>query len=364
MDDITGMEQVPTVVVGGGQAGLTMAYHLRRIGEEFVVLDADARTGDSWRQRWDSLRLFSLPRYSSLPGRPMRQPGFPTHDQMADYLEDYANHFGFPIRHRTRVLRLTRRGDHFSLQTDAGPLTADRVVVATGGERGPYRPGFAERLEPRIRQLHSADFRRPEQLAGEVLVVGAGNSGVDIALQAAAAGHPTVIAGRHPGQVPFDVDKPTSRLAIAMVMFAFRHILTLSTPPGRAMAAKVDGHGVMLVRYKLADLEHAGVRQVGRVADVVGGRPVLADGEVLTPDTVVWCTGFRPDHSWIDLPIFDETGRVQHRRGVVTAEPGLYLLGMPFQYAVASATIQGLDRDARHLLADLRSHRRAVPQAA
>jgi putative flavoprotein involved in K+ transport len=353
---LTEPERVPIVVIGGGQAGLAMGYHLQRAEQRFVILDAQPRTGDSWRRRWTSLRLFSPPRYASLPGLPIAVRHFPTRDEMGDYLEQYAAHFRLPIRHDVTVTRVSRLDDEFLVETTSGNLLAEQVIVASGPYQKPWVPAFATELSMDIRQLHSLDYSDPTQLAGDVLVVGAANSGVEIALESAGSGHPTVIAGRHPGQIPFDIESPIAKVAVPIVMFVFRHVLTLQTPMGRAARARQRGHGVNLVRRKLADLDRGGVRRVGRIAGVEDGRPVTADGEALSPRTVVWCTGFDHSIDWLDLPVFGPDGEIEHDRGIARQVPGLYFLGLEFQYAVASATIQGLDRDARHVLRRLRRH--------
>jgi putative flavoprotein involved in K+ transport len=346
---VDGVESIPTVIIGGGQAGLVLGYYLHRAGEQFVILDAQARIGDTWRNRWDSLRLFSTPHYSSLPGWPMRLSAFPTHVQMADYLEKYAQHFDLPVRSGVRVNRLSRTANGFRLETSAGELLANRVVIATGGYQTPVVPDFAAELTPDIRQLHSSAYRNQGQLAGNVLVVGAGNSGAEIALEAARSGHPTWLAGRHPGEVPFRIEARKARLMVPIVMFIFRRVLTLDTPMGRKFRIQSIHHGKPLVRTKMSDLLNAGVQRVARIAGVRDGLPLTVDGELLRPQTVVWCTGFRPDYSWIDLPVTDEHGQPITERGV-SPETGLYFLGLEFQYAVASATIQGLDQDACYLL--------------
>ena len=347
-------EVVPTVIIGGGQAGLAMGYHLKLAGEPFVIIDAGQRVGDSWRARWDSLRLFSLPRYASLPGWPIRTDSFPSRDEMADYLEAYAEHFDLPVRAHTRVERLTRTDEGFLLETSAGPLRAGRVIVASGAYQTPRIPAFAGELDPGITQLHSSRYRNATRLLdGPVLIVGAANSGADIALESAAAGHPTWIAGRHPGQVPFRIESRRAKVLVPIVMFVFRRVLTVNTPIGRKAQAALHGHGVNLVRVKLADLDAAGVRRVGRIDGVRNGRPMTADGEVLEPRTVVWCTGFRPDHGWIELPVTNADGEIMHERGV-SAEPDLYFIGLEFQYSAASPTIQGLDQDARYLMRAIR----------
>jgi putative flavoprotein involved in K+ transport len=360
-DDPVARMHIPTVVIGGGQAGLAMGYHLRRLGEQFVILDAAVRTGDAWRQRWDSLRLFSLPRYASLPGLPIDTTTYPTRDQMADYLETYAEYFQLPIRHRTPVLRLAREGSTFVVETGEGIITADRVVVATGGHMKQCRPCFAADLDPAIRQLDSADYRRPAQLIGDVLVVGAGTAGSDIAIELARGGHTTVLAGPHPGQIPLGLDSRVVRALMPIIMFAFLHVFTLGNPLGRLLHRRVLRRGTPLIRYRRRDIAAAGVRRVGRITDVFDGLPRVDDGTVILPQTVVWCTGFRPDHGWIDLPIFSAADRLMHRRGVVPNVPGLYFLGLSFQHSVSSAALHGLDLDARHLVRAMR--RTAVSKA-
>ena len=346
---IGGIGSIPTVIIGGGQAGLVMGYHLQQAGERFMILDAQPRIGDTWRNRWDSLRLFSFPKYSSLPGWRIPVSSFPTHNEMADYLEAYAHRFNLPVRSGVRATCLSRSGDGFRLSTTHGELQCDRVVIATGGFQTPIVPEFASELTPEIGQLHSSAYRSPEQLEGEVLVVGAGNSGAEIALEAVKSGHPTWLSGRHPGEVPFRLETRRARFLVPIVMFAFRRVLTLDTPMGRKQQETAIEHGTPLVRTKRSDLEAAGVQRVGRIAGVREGRPVTVDGDVLDPQTVVWCTGYRPDYSWINLPVTDSSGHPIMDRGV-SPETGLYFIGLEFQYAAASATIQGLNQDARYLL--------------
>jgi putative flavoprotein involved in K+ transport len=355
-------QRVGTVVIGGGQAGLVMGYHLQRARADFVILDAGRRVGDSWRDRYDSLQLFSLPRYASLPGWRMPQRGFPTRDDMAGYLEQYAARYDLPVRSGVTVLRVSRDGDGFLVDTSAGLIRAGSVVVAAGAHRVPVVPSLDGGLRASIRQVHSLEYRNEEQLAaGGVLVVGAGNSGTDIALEARAAGHPTWLSGRHPGQVPIDIDTGFGMAMTPLVMFAFRRLLTLRTPMGRKAARQHEEHGVNLVRNKLADLDAAGVVRVGRVVGVSDGYPVTDDGVVRDVSTVVWATGSRPDHSFL-RGLTDGTGRPPQRRGVSDV-PGLYFLGLEFQFALASATIQGLDQDARYLMRPLR-RRWAAQQAS
>jgi putative flavoprotein involved in K+ transport len=258
------------------------------------------------------------------------------------------------------VSSVSQEGDRFLVRSTTGSFLADNVVVATGAHHRPTVPALAADIAPGVRQLTSTDYRNPALLApGRVLVVGAGNSGTDVALDAAAAGHEVLLAGRHPGQVPFDIDRPAGRVAVPFVMFAFRHVLTIRTPMGRKMRAQSEGHGVGLVRNKLSDLEAAGIRQIGRIERVVDGLPACADGAGLEVGTVVWCTGTAADHRFLELPAFDDRGRPLHERGMSPIQ-GLAFLGLPFQYALASQQIQGVGRDARHVVRHLRPVRRTA----
>jgi putative flavoprotein involved in K+ transport len=353
------VDRVGRVVIGAGQAGLAIGYYLRRAGQDFVILEAHDRVGDCWRERYDSLRLFSRPRYASLPGLRIGTPGCPSRDEMADYLEQYVVHHELPVRTGVRVTRLSRDDQGFVVETSAGDWRADQVVVAAGMHATPRRPSFAAELDPSITQLHSMEYRNPGQLAdGTVLVVGAANSGTDIALEAAKT-HRTLLAGRHPGQVPVDIDSTVGRLFTPVIMFLFKYVLTRGTPMGRKAIANVQHNGLPLTRNKLAHLDTARIVRLGRIEGVRGGRPVTAEGDVLEEvTTVVWCTGSDPDHSWIDLPVFGADGRPRHQRGLSTDVPGLMFIGLDFQYTIASATIQGVDRDARYLVQQLRNRAR------
>ena len=355
-----GIESIPTVIVGGGQAGLVMGYYLRQAGEQFVILDAELRIGDVWRHRWDSLKLFSFPKYSSLPGWPMQVSNFPSHNEMADYLEAYGQRFDLPVRSGVRATRVSRSGSGFRVETSHGVLQCNRVVIATGGYNRPVVPPFATELAPGIRQLHSSAYQNPSQLAGTVVVVGAGNSGAEIALEAARSGHQTWLSGRHPGQVPFRIETRRAKLLVPIVMFAFRRVLNLDTPLGRKFARQAIEHGTPLVRTKQSDLDAGGVQRVGRIAGVRDGLPITEDDQTLEPQTVVWCTGYRPDYSWIELPVADDDGHPITERGV-SPVAGLYFIGVEFQYAVASSTIQGLDQDARYLMRAMASQPSGQP---
>ncbi|HEY3079593.1 MAG TPA: FAD-dependent oxidoreductase [Chloroflexota bacterium] len=364
MNSLPEPERVQTVVVGGGQAGLSVGYHLARRGLPFVILDANERIGASWRKRWDSLRLFTPARYDGLAGMPFPAPAntFPTKDEMADYLESYAARFDLPVRTGVRVDRLSKRGERFVLTAGDRRFEAENVVVAMANYQKPRTPAFAGELDPGIVQVQSSEYRNLSQLRdGGVLIVGAGNSGSEIALEVARAGHPTWMSGRDTGHIPFRIEGTAGRLFLTrfVLRVLFHRMLTLSTPMGRRMRPKVLGHGGPLIRVKPKDLAAAGIERVPRTVGVRAGLPLLEDGRVLEVANVVWCTGFDPGFSWIDLPVFGADGPI-HQRGVVAAEPGLYFVGLFFLYAPSSVMVQGVGRDADHIVETIAARSRAA----
>jgi putative flavoprotein involved in K+ transport len=350
-------ERVATLVIGAGQAGLAVGYELARRQRPFLIVDAADRIGAAWRERWSSLRLFTPARYDALPGMPFPGPAdaFPSKDQMADYLEAYARHFRLPVRTGVRVERLARDGGRFVAETSTGRIEADAVVVAMSDHQAPRLPPFAPQLDPAVQQLHAHAYRDPTQLReGPVLVVGAGNSGAEIAIEVASS-HPTWLAGRGTGHLPFAIDGNLGQRVLAPLLLrgVFHRLLTGGTPLGRAIRPRFLSRGGPLIRLKPRDVAAAGVERVPRVVDVVDGRPRLEDGRVLAPSNVIWCTGFHGGLDWIDLPVWDATGRPRHRRGVALDVPGLAFVGHTFLHAASSAMIHGVARDAQHVVAML-----------
>ena len=358
MSDIT-TERISTVVVGGGQAGLSVGYHLSRRGQEFAILDASQRVGDAWRNRWDSLRLFTPARYDGLDGMPFDAPPhyFPSKDEMADYLEAYAKQFELPVRSGVRVDGLSKSNGRFILATSEGGIEADNVVVAMSGWQRPHVPSAATELSSDIAQLHSAEYRSPDQLrAGDVLVIGAGNSGAEIALEIA-RGHRTYLAGPNTGQIPFSIEGPAGKVLVPFVLrVVFHRILTTSTPMGRRARPKKLSHGEPLIRTKAKALSAAGVQRVPRFIGTRGGLPLLEDEQVLDVASVIWCTGFDGSYPWINLPVFTH-GKPNHDRGIVPDEPGLFFVGLKFLYSMSSSQIHGVGRDAARI-ADAIARRR------
>lgn len=353
--DLMSTERFHTVVIGGGQAGLATGYHLRRRGADFVILEAHDRIGESWRRRWDTLKVFTPARNDGLPGLRFPAPGhtFPTKDEVADYMEAYARTMDLPVRTGVHVDSLDPADDGgFVLRAGDDRYEVAHVVVATGGYGEPSVPELASTLDPGIRQLHSSEYRGAASLqGGPVLVVGASNSGAEIAHSAAVAGHETWLVGRDTGQMPFDIDGRVARVVDRVFWPFIHHVVTVRTPIGRRAGPFLQHHGGPLERIRRRDLAAAGVhRELARATDAADGKPRLEDGQVLEVRNVVWATGFRHDLPWIRLPIGAADGYPAHDRGVATSVPGLFFVGLPFQYAASSALIGGVGRDAAYVV--------------
>jgi putative flavoprotein involved in K+ transport len=350
----TAVERVETAVIGAGQAGLSVGYHLTRRGRTCVILDANERVGDNWRRHYKSLRLYSPASRDGLPGMayPADSWHFPTRDEFADYLEEYARRFALPVRGGTRIKRVARNGGRWVLDCAGRPIEAENVVVATGTFGRPYIPEFAPDLDPGILQLHSSEYKRPSQLRdGPVLVVGAAHSGADVAIEVAGE-HETILCGRDTGQVPFDIEGRGARLVGWRVLpFLAHHVFTLRTPIGRHLRPEIRAHGGPLLRFKRKHLAAAGVERVTeRATGARDGKPVLGDDRVVDVANVIWCTGFKHDFGWIDPLTTRADGYPEEKRGVVPSAPGLFFAGLAFQYAFSSMLILGAGRDAEHVV--------------
>jgi putative flavoprotein involved in K+ transport len=353
-------ERFETIIIGGGQAGLAAGYHLSTKGRPFVILDANERIGDAWRNRWDSLRLFTPARYSGLPGSRIPAPplSFVTKDEMGDYFEDYAARFELPVRTGVAVDGVSRNGDGFVVTAGRRRFAADNVVVASGAHQSPRIPDFAPDLDPDIVQLHSKQYKGPHQLQeGPVLIVGAGNSGAEIAYEVS-QNHPTLISGKPSAELPFKHGPRMARFVFPVIRFMGHNVLNMRTPIGRKVRPKFIKLAAPLIRIKMKDLAAAGVEHVARVAGVKNGRPVLEDGRELDVANVIWCTGFRNDFGWIDLPAFGDDGAPVHARGISETEPGLYFMGLVFQFAATSDVLPGISRDAEHIAEHIASKTR------
>jgi len=269
---------------------------------------------------------------------------------MADYLESYAAHFHLPVQTGVKVDRLSREGDYFIVRAGKAQFEADQVVVAMANYQAPRPPAFARNLAPGIVQVHSADYKHLSQLQeGGVLVVGLGNSGADIGIEVARA-HPTWLSGTESGHIPWPIEGFFGRqIGFRLVRFIGHRVLNVNTPIGRKLRPKFLHRTAPLIRVKPKDLIAAGIHRVPRVVGARDGKPLLADGRTLDVKNVIWCTGFEPGFSWIDLPVFDSIGDPRHERGVVKDAPGLYFVGLQFLTSMTSSTVTGVGRDAERI---------------
>jgi putative flavoprotein involved in K+ transport len=342
--DPAGDQPLDVVVVGGSQAGLAMAWHLARLGLRFVVLEAGPELGQTWRSRWDSLKLFTPAQYDALPGMAFPAPAdtYPTKEPVADYLQAYAKTFDLPVRLNARATRLSKIDDRFEVQTADSTFRARQVVVATGPFQVPFVPPQARGLDPSVTQVHSADYRNPQALPdGPVLVVGGGNSGFQIAEELAASRTVDLsIATSYPmlpqRRAGRDLFWWLTRLGLLRV--------TVNSRPGRRMSRRDFVIGTNRKR-----LERAGVRFRPRLVDAEGRTVRFADHSLLEDvGVVVWATGYRSDYTWIHIPGVVREGHVVHRRGV-TEVPGLSFLGLSWQHTRGSALLGFVNDDAAYL---------------
>ncbi len=357
-------EHFHTLVIGGGQAGLAAAYYLKKIGSDSLVLDAAARTGDAWRRRWDSLRLFTPAKFDGLPGRPFMRSDFyfPSKDEVAAYLEEYVRHFDLPVRHGITVDSLIKMNGSYRVSAGTRQFSAENVVIATGAYQNPIIPSYAKKLDSTIIQFHSDDYKSPNQLPnGVILVVGAGNSGAEISIELAKAGREVWLAGRDVGRIPAETfGKVLGGLPYWLFL---TRVLSVSTPIGRKAQSRALHQGTPLIRLNTREVVNSGVTRCAKVHCVKGGFPQLDDGRILQVKGVVWATGYRPDFSWIKLPIFAENGYPVHKGGAVPKTSGLYFVGLHFQTALSSALLGGVGNDAKIVVDKIcASKKRSLPE--
>ncbi|MGC9380104.1 flavin-containing monooxygenase [Streptomyces sp. MH13] len=332
---------VPVAVIGAGQSGLAVGYHLRQAGIRCVLLDAGSEVGETWQRRWESLTLFTSARFSGLPGLPFPGHGarYPGKDEVAAYLRDYAERFDLPVLTDHRVLSLRRDGDGYLLTTAHGDCRAGQVVIATGAFGVPRVPEFAAGLSPDVTALHTSDYRSPTQVPpGTVVIVGDGNSGRQIAVEL--AGTHSVVLSRGGSVSP-----PLPQTVLGRDMFWWMSVLGVMSLPVNMQAPDP------IVGDRVPELVAEGrIRTMGRVVAAEGAELLDADGERVKPSAVIWATGYRTDWSWLDPEMLEDTGQPRQTEGM-GALPGSYYLGLYRMRTRGSALIGFVGRDAEHVAA-------------
>ncbi|AQQ52195.1 flavin-containing monooxygenase [Planococcus lenghuensis] len=340
------MKQIDVLIIGAGQAGLAAAYYLQKTDKTFVLLDGAGRIGDSWRNRYDSLVLFSPRRYSRLPGLAMTgdPEGYPGKDEFAAYLERYAGHFGFPVALGVRVEKMERWADGYRVVTTAGDYVAAHVIIATGPFQRPHIPVLPGGVPETLTQLHSAEYRSPDQLPdGPVAVIGGGNSGAQIAVELAESRQVMLATGHELVFIPQRI--------FGKSLFFWLGISGISriSPDSRLSTRLKKGEPVIGTALKPL-IAASRVQIAERAVAFCGGSLVFQDGSEFTPRSIVWATGFRFDYNWLNVAgTLNEQGQPVHRRGHSPVS-GLYFLGLPWLSGVCSGRINGVGRDAKKLV--------------
>jgi putative flavoprotein involved in K+ transport len=348
------------VVVGGGQAGLAAGYFLAQQGHDFTILEAAAEPAAAWRERWDSLKLFTPARFNALPG--LAFPGdpdrYPTRDEVAAYLADYARHFDLPVELNSRVNAVRRVDDGYFVELDDRAYTAEQVVVATGPFQLPFVPPIAGRLGEGVVQMHSTAYCSPGSVpAARTLVVGGGNTGFQIAEELSASREVHLSIGSR--QTPL----PQRILGRDLFWYLEATGLIRKTRESR-IGRRLSGRDTLIGSTPRRLRREHGVELHGRAVAASGSRVHFADNTQLDVDCVIWATGFRTDHSWIHAPVFDQGARLEHQRGVTTS-PGLYFVGLSWQHTRGSALLGWVKDDAAYIANKVAAFRAgAAPEAA
>jgi putative flavoprotein involved in K+ transport len=347
----TSGEPLEVLVIGAGQAGLALAWHLNRTPTRYLVVDAAPEVGHSWRRRWDSLRLFTPGRYDSLPGTPFPAPAdaYPGKDQVADYLRTYAETHALPILTGTPVQRLRPTTEGFEALTGQGILRARQVVVATGPFQHPHIPALAPAFDPDLPQIHSGDYRNPDQLPdGTILVVGGGNSGLQIAEELHRSRRVVLAVGSQPPVLP-------QRILGRDLFWWLTRLGLIGQSATSPLVRRVRARGDLIIGDSLRRLRRSGIDIRPRLRRADGRTAHFADSSTAAVDAVVWATGYRPDYSWIDAAATDADGHaIQH--GGRSPVPGLWYLGLPWQRSRGSALLGFVQHDAARIAAQLGDH--------
>lgn len=342
------------LVIGGGQAGLGIGYYLKRSDMSFVIVDASARTGDSWRQRWDSLELFTPRPFAALPGLKVSKKYhyYPLKDEIADYFESYSQTFELPILHSTLVTKLTKSKSVFCASTTSGAFKAKQVVIASGPFHKPFIPDSAKNLDSDVWQLHSVDYKKPSQVPnGDVLVVGGGNSGAQLAMELSKTHSVTIATSGKPWFLP-------SQIFGISVYWFFYLFGALRSDKDSKLSNYVRRRGDGIIGKELQALIKKGtVRLIPyKLTDCHNTTATFKNGSKISVSNILWASGFKPDYSWIDVDgATDKSGLPIHKGGISQID-GLYWLGLPWQRKLNSSIINGVTQDAKYVFKRIVRH--------
>ncbi len=331
------------LVIGAGQAGLTVGYYLRQAGLRFLIVDGAEQVGSAWAERWESLVLFTPRRLNAMPGLPFdgdpdREP---TRDEVIDYLGRYATALDLPVELNTPVTALDRRQGRFAAESPAGTIHANQVIVATGPFQKPRIPEFAASVAPDVHQTHSTGYRRPSDVPpGRVVVIGGGNTGYQIA-EELAAGHQVALAvGSRQTPLP-------QRLLGRQIFWWLTKLGVLSATVESRIGKRLSTRDT-LIGSSPRKAKRLGIEFKPRAVAASGRTVRFADGTESDADAIIWATGYQPDYAWIKVPVADAGGRIRHRRGV-TDRAGLYFLGLTWQHTRGSGLLGLVAADARYI---------------
>ncbi len=335
-------------VVGGGQAALAIGHYLAQSPRTFRIFEASAGVGAAWRNRWDSLVLFTSRRFSALPGLPFagHPDTYPTRDEVVAYLEGYARTFALPIEFQSEVRGARRDDGVFVLDVSGRTVTADQLVVATGPFHVPRIPAAAAHLDETVFQMHSADYRRPADVPpGSVLVVGGGNTGYQIAKELSRTHSVQLAVGSRQTPLP-------QRLLGRDIFWWLTKLGLFDKSAESRIGRRAKGRDTLIGSSPRELRRTYGIEVKPRLVEASGAAVTFADGTTLSPGAVIWATGYRPDHSWVHIPVFGDTGQIRHRRGV-TDVAGLYFLGLSWQHTRGSALLGWVRDDAAFIASEI-----------
>ncbi|EJR65009.1 hypothetical protein IIO_01649 [Bacillus cereus VD115] len=339
------------IIVGAGQAGLAIGYYLKQAGYSFLLLEAGDRVGDSWRNRYDSLQLFTPREYSSLPSMILKGEGngFPSKDEIATYLEEYARHFKLPVQLQTEVLKIKKEKDIFELHTSKEILQSKKIIIASGGFQQPFIPSFSQHLSSHIFQIHSSQYKSPSQIRkGRVLVVGGGNSGMQIAVELAKTHEVTMSIGHPLTFLPLHLFRKSIFNCLEKLGLLYAEV---NTKRGKWFQKRQDPifgfEGKELIRSGTIKLQE-------KVVSASGNNIMFKNGDTYSAESVIWSTGFAQDYKWIEIEkAVNEKGFPNHINGISPVR-GLYYIGLPWQSQRGSALICGVGKDAAYLLSEIK----------